>query len=280
MLWSNKWLAAVLLIVFSIVLAGCTSDGLSGNSGRLNDKQEGQSANGEERRTQLLLELDETSDAMFKAVQKQDVLLARQLIIKLSELVTQTPLSGITTIEGAEALFTAVTTTKELLSSVNIEPDRLVTAAAQVRLATDALIHPHHPMWFEYDQVMRDGTKQLQEAIENGRNLLTAVQNLQAQYALIRPAVLITHKPDVNVKVESLLSYFMQHANKPEAGMVGAAQQLEMTWDELFASSNVSTYLPHTASGNPLYWSLVIGSIIITILCFAAWRKYRFEQGL
>lgn len=279
MLWSNKGYAAFLLIFFTIMLAGCASAELSGSSDRSNDKQDGRSVSSEERRSQLLRSLDLQAGDMYKAVQQNDFVRAREHVNHLSELVTQIPFNGITTIEGAEALLASITTTKELLSSVQIEPERLVMAAAQVRLATDALIHPNHPMWYEYYHVMQDDTKQLQKAIESGQNLLQAVQNMQAHYAIIRPSVLITHEPQVNEKVESLLSFFMQHANKPEAGMIGSVQQLSLVWDELFARSNVSAYVPFADSGEPLYWSLVIGSIIITTLCFAAWRRYRFEHG-
>ena len=277
--WRNKTFSVVLLITIAMFASGCAASEWSGNSGSVNGAADKQVMNTDARRSELLSKLDETAEAMYNAVRQRDLPQAREQVKRVSEIVTQITFNGITTIEGAEALIAAVTTTKELLSSVKIEPERLETAAAQVRLATDALIHPNQPMWYEYYSIMQDDTAQLKEAIHKGQNLLASVQGLQAHYTVIRPAVLIAREPELHVKIESFLSFFMQHANKPESGMIGAVDQLTMAWDELFARSNVSAYLPLEGTRNPLYWSLVIGSIIITTLCFAAWRRYRYEQA-
>lgn len=229
---------------------------------------------------QQLKKLDETAEQMVREVMNGDILKARSLINDISDQVLAIEFSGISTVEGIEAFTSAIVQAKELMNAVQSEPARIQIAAAQVRLSTDALVHKHQPLWHEYYNRMRDDTEQLKQAIEKGQNILMAAQQLQQDYAIIRPAVLISYTPDINEKVESLLAFFIQQANRPEARLMETAHELSRTWDALFQKGDMSAYLPFMGEEQPVYWSLVIGSIIITILCFVAWRKYEAQMGI
>jgi len=213
-------------------------------------------------------------------VMNGNILQAKAYMNQISDEVLQIEFDGLATVEGIEALTSVIVNAKQLMNAVQTESHRLQIAAAQVRLSTDALIHKNHPLWHDYEKTMRQDTEELKRAIEQGQHILASAQQLQQHYAIIRPAVLIAHPPEMNVKVESLIAFFLQQANRPEGRLIEPVNELSRTWDKLFQSKELSAYLPMIEGQHPVYWSLVIGSIIITVLCFVAWLKYQADLGI
>ncbi len=272
-----RWIAGFLVIVCAI-LAGC-----NGDASGLPDETHRDDLD-EERRVppqqqQRLQQLDETADRMYAELMKGDLLAARERMRELGELAGRIEWAGITSVEGMEALMTAIVQAKELMNAVQAEPARLQTAAAQVRLTTDALLHRHQPLWLDYEKTLRTDTEKLREAVEEGRNVIQAAQQIYRDYQVIRPAVLISRPIELNGKIESLLAFFMQQANVIDDRLLEQVAELSRTWDELFGK-DVSAYLPYAEGQDPTYWTLVIGSIIITVLCFVAYRKYQSEMDV
>lgn len=272
MLYRRKWSAIIAVITILLVMAGC-----HGGKHEANGATDHKRPPLDEQRKQQLRQLDETAAKMYAEVMKGDISLAREHMIELSEQVTSMEFSGITTVEGLEALTEAVVNAKHLMNAVQTEQQLIQTAATQVRLSTNALIAEHHPLWFEYEKTLRADTEQLRTAIQGEGQMLTTVQQLHRDYGIIRPAVIISRPSEVNVKIESLLAFFMQQVSQPNERLLEPLHQLTRTWDELFNSSEQSAYMPIIEGQRPIYWSFVIGSIIITVLCFVAWRKYQGE---
>lgn len=273
-------LIAILFLAFIIaVLAGCHG----GEHGEREQKGEHPARINQQQIDPQLLErlkeLDATADRMYQDILSGRLVEAREHIRSLSDQITEIEFSGIASVEGVQALTTAVVTAKELLNAIHqAEPERLQIVAAQVRLAADALIHSQHPLWHDYDKRIDADMMQLREAIDSGSQVLSSAQQLYRTYSIIRPAVLITHPPEITVRIESLLAFFIQQANHPDAGLIESYQELSRTWAELFGHSHVSAYMSLGEGSQPIYWSLVIGSIIITVLIFTAWRKYEGEN--
>jgi len=272
---------------FAVLLVVCIGAMLSACNGTEHDSEDGkrfdaaeETAAADDMRIRQLKLMDETAVKMFKEVMDGNILQARQYMEEIGDLALQIEYAGITSVEGIEAFTSAVVQARNLMNAIQTEPSRLQIAAAQVRLSTDALLGKQPPLWHDYYQTMRDDTEQLKRSIEQRQHVLASAQQLQRHYAIIRPAVLISQPPEVNGKIESLLSFFLQQANRPEARLLEQAHELSRTWDELFERKNVSAYLPVIDEQQPIYWSLVIGSIIITVLAFVAWNKYRADLAV
>jgi len=274
-----RWLSAAwLLLLMTALLAACRSD--EPQDGERAASFEDGGASIDQARLKQLQVLDDTADRMYQEVMDGNYLEARQLIKSIGDQVVGMEFAGITTVEGLEALTQAITNANRLINAVQTEPDRLKTAAAQVRLSTDALLHKHQPLWFEYYQTLKLDTERLKEAVKTGQNIILSAQQLQAHYAVIRPAVLISRSPEVNVRIESLIAYFMQQVGSQGEALLSNVDELMQAWNELFEKQDVSAYLPFRDEKQPIFWSLVIGSIIVTVLCFVAWRKYESEKEI
>jgi len=270
--------AAWLLMLMAALLAACS--GGDHQAGKQAAAFDDGGATIDQARLKQLQALDDIADRMYKEVLDGNILEARELVKSIGDQVVAMEFAGITTVEGLEALTQAITNARSLMDAVQTEPDRLKTAAAQVRLSTDALLHKHQPLWFEYYQTLKSDTEQLREAVKSGKNIILSAQQLQSHYAVIRPAVLISRSPEVNVRIESLIAYFIQQAGSQGEALLSNVDELMRAWNELFMKQDVSAYLPMDAEKQPIYWSLVIGSIIVTVLCFVAWRKYESEQQI
>src|SRR5690606_22885678 len=146
------------VITILLVLSGCHGGKHEANG--VSDQIQPPLTLDEQRQTQLR-QLDETAAQMYAEVMNGDILLAREHMNKLSEQVTSIEFSGITTIEGLEALTEVVVNAKHLMNAVQTELALIQTAATQVRLSTNALIAEHHPLWFEYEKTLRADMEQL-----------------------------------------------------------------------------------------------------------------------
>ena len=163
-----RWLSAAwLLLLMTALLAACRSD--EPQDGERAASFEDGGASIDQARLKQLQVLDDTADRMYQEVMDGNYLEARQLIKSIGDQVVGMEFAGITTVEGLEALTQAITNANRLINAVQTEPDRLKTAAAQVRLSTDALLHKHQPLWFEYYQTLKLDTERLKEAVKIGR---------------------------------------------------------------------------------------------------------------
>jgi len=275
----GRWLSAAwLLMLVTLLLAACHGGEHKGGEQAAGGNHEGAAI--DPARLKQLQVLDETADRMYEEVMEGRLLEARELIRSIGDQVVGMEFAGITTVEGLEALTQAITNARRLMNAVQTEPDRLRMAAAQVRLSTDALLHKHQPLWHEYYQTLKSDTEQLREAVRSGQNIILSAQQLQAHYAVIRPAVLISRPPEASGRIESLIAYFMQQAGSQGEAALQNVDELMRAWNELFRKQEMSAYTPLDVEQRPIYWSLVIGSIIVTVLCFVAWRKYESERQI
>lgn len=272
----GTWRIVAGSVLALILLGGCHGGGHGVDNSESDMNMTAGIGQPSEERAARLQELDDVSAKMYDAVMNGDMLQARTYIRQIGGMITEIEYSGITDVEGVEALTAAIVNAKQLLNAVQAETERVQTAAAQVRLSTDALLHRDHPLWYEQEQAIREATEQLKHSLESGDSLLTSVQLLHRRYAVIRPAVMISRPTEANVKIDSLLAFFMQQAHRPSPQMITNIQELSRAWDELF-NRDETAYIPYAQDGHPIYWTLVIGSIILTVLCFVAWRKYQGE---
>lgn len=114
-----------------------------------------------------------------------------------------------TSVDGIHALAECIMDTRETINRVKLSPEAWVETSARLRLAVNSLTHKRDALWQQYYKVMSSSLQDMGKARSAGNRtgFKEALQSLQANYELIRPAALIQRDAaDVN-KFESWLSY-------------------------------------------------------------------------
>jgi sporulation protein YpjB len=227
----------------------------------------------EEREYVKLDKLNRIADEMYLKTQDEHIEEARVELIRLSELLTEIRYQGITSLEGVQALTQTVIEAKAVFSAVEFSMEEGLMVSAKLRLAADALTHPKNPMWLQYYKVLKQDGIELALAVEKDQPDLIkqGLAKIAGHYSLIKPAVVITRDPSEARKMDSFLVFLNKETS------VEALKQYESLLKELFHREESTTYLP-VSDQNPVLWSLAIGSIIITVLIYAGWRRFQYER--
>lgn len=231
-------------------------------------------------------QLKAAADELYKRTAEGDYYKARQKLLELSDLVAATSFHGITTIEGVDSLTDTVVQAKRIFNAVGISHGSAMKAAAQLRLAADALTHPNEPMWLQYYKILKEDTRLLQVYISksNGKEALVQFGRLTDHYETIRTSVWISKTPEEAEKLDSLFTFLRNQLQAKDiryAEVASGLKQLDEALNELFRKSDDrAAYIPAVQPDDPVKWSLTIGSLIIFILGYAAWRMFRSDRNL
>jgi sporulation protein YpjB len=272
----RKWILLIVLSTLFIVTAAC---GAATNPANLQKGADPQ----QQRKLELL---SKTADDMYRKAMDGQMMEARNALLQLSDQITHLPFQGAVSIEGLNALTAIVTQAKRAFNAAALSPNEGQIAAAQIRLATDALTHKNQPMWLQYDKVLRNDLALLTEAakVNKEQEALKSFSNFNQHIYLIHPSLLISRDPSEVEKLDSLLSFVQtQMKKKPIAyqNVVMAAAQLQLTLDEIFDKNQETTaYLPIGDHKQPIIWALGIGAIISAILTFAGWRMFKGDHSM
>jgi sporulation protein YpjB len=227
-----------------------------------------------------LEQLNQLAETMYKLAMNGSYMEARSRLLDMSALATRIQYAGVTTIEGVQALTETMTEAQRAFNAVRLRPEEAKLSAAKVRLATDALTHKNDPMWLQYERVLVEDARQMDEGVrtQNAKAVQTAVAGLKAHYDTIRPAVLISRDPQLNEKMDSLLTFLTNQSRAtplPVNNLEQGAIHLRDALDQLFGRKDVSAFVPIADHRRPIVWTIVIGSVITAILAYAAWQMLR-----
>lgn len=229
--------------------------------------------------------LEEAAEALYSYVLKGDVAKARQQSEEISQLFVSSSFEGLTSVEGINALSGVIMDLKAALAAVQTVPEKLEAAAARLRLAANSLNHPRQPMWQQYYKVIREDLNDMEKSAAAGdlEGWKTNVARLQSRYDTIRPAVVISSRPEVVKAFDSWLSY--------AAGAASSAQPPErsrlleiISYGQDAVRVMFGKERDEPALSLPLApqgyggWGLLAGAFIIAALAYAGYRKYRGEQ--
>lgn len=269
--------AVLLLLLFGLaVLAGCGGQGTKGETG--------DTAFAAEQRKQVE-RLNSAADDMYRHAMEGDLEKARIKLEEVGAVVTAIRFDGIASVEAINALTESIVHAKRIFVAVKYSPDEGQAAAAAIRLATDALTHANQPMWLQYYAAMQDAVDRLEGSLQNKqaqRETTLAFNELQVRYRTIRPSVLISRPIQATEQVESLLTFVGGELSRgePDAGKLGGAlSQLRLAFDGMFERNDRSAFVPMVRRTVPLTWVALFGSIIVSVLAFAAWRIFDFERN-
>lgn len=232
---------------------------------------------------QQLNKLDETADEMYEAAKNNAWDQTREHIGQLKEWIPQIKYEGITDIEGMNALTEAALSAEYTLNQVQLSGQEVMVAAARLRLAADALTHPHQPMWLQYFKWFQEGAEQMETALQinNPVKFAESVKQVQGYYDIVRPSMLINRDRELIVRMDSLLHYLQQVSqndtyNKEELSNV--IMEYKSTANELFERTSQDTYTEFRPTAFPIGGMITFGAFILAVLAVAGWRIYRYEK--
>lgn len=232
-----------------------------------------------------LEELNKTADELYRLSTSGAFMEAREQLNRFGEQVTSTSFAGVAGIEGVDVLTDTVVEAKRLFNAARLDPDQCVKAAAKLKLAADALTHRNQPMWLQYYKVLSEDTKQFDYAVAAGKQAeaAAAFKRLKDHYDTIRPAVWLSRKPEEGEKMDSLLTFFTKYTASggfSQEVLQSGILQWKEALDALFRKTGDRTaYVPIIQPDRPVMWTLSIGSVIIAVLMFAAWRMFDTDRN-
>ncbi|CAH1194319.1 hypothetical protein PAECIP111892_01574 [Paenibacillus auburnensis] len=229
--------------------------------------------------------LEQAAEALYNYVLKGDIAKAKQQSEEISKIFVSSSFEGQTSVEGVNALSGVIVDLKAAFAAAQIVPEKIEAAAARVRLAANSLNHPRQPMWQQYYKLFREDLNDMEKSAAAGdlEGWKTAVTRLQSRYDTIRPAVVISSRPEVVNAFDSWLSY--------AAGVTTSAQPPErsrlleiISYGQdavrvMFGKERDEPVLSLPLSPQKYgAWGMLAGAFILSALAYAGYRKYRGEQ--
>lgn len=237
-------------------------------------------------RDERLKSFEAVTERLYNVMQQGDTSAAHQEMDQLIRTLEGLSFRGVTSVDGIHALAECIMDTRETINRVKLSPEAWVETSARLRLAVNSLTHKRDALWQQYYKVMSSSLQDMGKARSAGdrTGLKEALQSLQANYEMIRPAALIQRgAADVN-KFDSWLSYMERlggDASWDEAALSGAIDQGGPLLQELFGrKGHEPVFLPVIGIRSPWYWSALIGGWIMLALTYTAMRKYQAEQDV
>lgn len=230
-------------------------------------------------------QLNAAADEMYTKVVQGDVETARTKLNELGDQVTRIRFDGIASVEGVQALAGSIVDAKRELAAAAYSKLEGQQAAARVRLATDALTHKQEPMWLQYYKGMKEHVYAVQHAVEAGQQQesLKQLAGLSELYKVIKPSVIISRTPSEVERMESLFSFMNTQLNASKWDMNNIKSgigHLEEELNRLFQRKEAEAFVPYVQPSNPVWSIAFLGSIIVMVLAFAAWRIFQIERNI
>lgn len=239
---------------------------------------------GEPGREEKLRILDETAAALYREAKAGKPVEAREQLERFADLMTQVSYSGVTSLEGLNALTSLVAESREVYNRVKFDERQALAAAAKIRLAADALTHKEKPLWLMYRGMFEQDAEKLREEIRNGRKAEAkrALSVFYDHYLAIRPAVLISRDASLAEKLDSwfiymngLLSAEDYDEKRAKEGADNAGQLIP----ELFREGDKTALAGAGSPNAPVLWAAMVCGAIVSVLVYVGYRKYKAVGG-
>ncbi|WP_234404924.1 sporulation protein YpjB [Paenibacillus bouchesdurhonensis] len=237
-------------------------------------------------RDERLRSFEAVTERLYNAMQQMDTSTVHREMDQLIQALEGLSFKGLTSVDGIHALAECIIDTRESINRVKLSPEAWMETSARLRLAVNSLTHKQDALWRQYYKVMSSSLQDMGKARSGGNRteFKEALQSLQANYDLIRPAAIIQREPWDIHKFDSWLSYIARvgsEASWDEAALKEAINQGAPLLQELFGrKGHEPVFMPLIGSGSPWYWSGLIGGWIMLALTYTGMRKYQAEQAV
>lgn len=274
-----RFLVFLMLALILVLIAGC-------NQGQRHEERFEQGANRVQissQQKQMIEELNRKAEIVFQYVREDNPEQARVELHELGQLVSQMSFHGITNVEGIEALTHSIVEGKESLNAVQYEPQKSMYAAIQIRLAVDALKKSRNAMWLQYEKVFSEDVKRMRAAIDGNEReaMVSSFEQTKLHLSLIRPSLFIRREPAQVEAIDSLMQAMEQRIQQEQnlESIRPLIEHYATLMHEIFHEESDETFVTiEDVKARPLLWSTIIGSLIISVLSYVAYRRYRYER--
>jgi sporulation protein YpjB len=230
-------------------------------------------------------QLEQAAEALYGYVLEGDVMKVRQETEEISRIIVSSSFEGMTSVEGINALSGVIMDLKAAVASAKVSQQQLEATATRLRLAANSLNQPGQPIWLQYYKLIREDLNAMEQsgATNDLAGWKTAVERLQGRYENIRPAVIVSRKPEVVNAFDSWLSY--------AAGIPSSSQKIERarlleivsygqdTVRMMFGKEKDEPALSVPLASQEFgIWGGLAAGFIIAVLAYAGYRKYRGEN--
>ncbi|WP_083484951.1 sporulation protein YpjB [Paenibacillus ihumii] len=271
-----------LLVLLGVLLALCWSVPYPDTA----QASEADSAGSAKERAERLQHFEAVTERLYDVMQQGDTAAAHQEMDQLIQVLEGLSFKGLTSVDGIHALAECIMDTRNTIHRVKLAPEAWIETSARLRLAVNSLTHKRDALWQQYYKVMSSSLQDMGKARSGGdrTGFKVALQSLQANYGMIRPAAVIQRDAADIRKFDSWLSYVERLGNEAvwdEAALKGAIDQGAPLLQDLFGrKGHEPVFLPIVGNASPWYWSALIGGWIMLALTYTAMRKYQAEQGV
>ncbi|MBJ6363555.1 sporulation protein YpjB [Paenibacillus sp. GCM10012307] len=164
--------------------------------------------------------------------------------------------------------------------------------SSQLMLAYEALAQDEQALWLSYKEVLQEDVRRVflawkQLGSQHSEAALAALKPLEDHVQLIAPAALMQREPALVRSVTESLSY---SRSLLQAAATGSADQrwAEASFQTVSAAIN-QLFIPPEGEGaepvfTPVYlgmpwrWTFLIGFVVLSVLTYSGWRKFKYEQ--
>lgn len=214
---------------------------------------------------------------LLEAVKKQQFGEAKQIIEDISILFPTMKYDGLTTVEGIEAISSAIIQVKGELAALQPKYDTALYHTTQLYLAIDALFHPSQPIWNRYYFRINKDIEQIQNSLasKNQKEFQESLQLLQSHYLLIKPSLYVVRPPYMIEKIDSLIIAISTQSDKQKAWLV---TQLQKEFELIFSGKEEEVFGNQIAQNN--FWKTSFGMalVIFVVLSYVIWKKFKGEH--
>ncbi|HEX7055933.1 MAG TPA: sporulation protein YpjB [Bacilli bacterium] len=231
----------------------------------------------------LLARLETAAENALDAAKAGSYPEALQQLDAYGELLTKIQFTGLTDAEGLKTLTAAWWDAKKIFTAARISRQESLAAAGRLRLATDALTHRKRPMWFGFANSFAGNLQEMEQAAKNSNAAAykTNFAALRARFSAIRPAAIISGYKLPVYQIDSILVFVDSELNRSNPDMRKLSEmndRLRETFAALFAGEDRQAFLHAAQARHPLAWTLAIGVLIVSVLAFVGWKKFKYGR--
>ncbi|MEX2460797.1 MAG: sporulation protein YpjB [Paenibacillaceae bacterium] len=260
---------------FLILLIGCVFTGCTEREQRVSV-----SAVPTEETVKQIERFSQMSDEVYNKTVQGEFLEARKKISQMSDLLPQMRLEGATTTFGLKALADTLVQAIQVFNAVRLDPEQALFQSARIRLMADALSHPNTPLWLQYNKIMQEDLRVMDQAVKQKKveEVEPAFTKMKVHYQTIKPALQVSLQEEWLVKLDSAFQFMqtqLQASPLIATNVIDSIKTLHKVIEELFQIKSAATaYLPFMETNEPmLRWFIILTAIIMIALGFVAWRR-------
>lgn len=178
--------------------------------------------------------------------------------------------------EQAYLIYETIIQAKEALTTAELDDKNIQKKVLRMGLTLQAVSHETAPLWLEYYAVIEKTIMELQYSLkeEDRDQFFLHVNRLSAHYELVRPAIVVSHSPNIYQQLDAHMAYFLnqrsqlwEDTNRTQQMVASLHQQLKVAFFQQGFEKHSFFYI-----------LLGITALVCSILAYVVWKKYQGEN--